>query len=105
MSITITDELMSSHRTRHVAARDPEHNCDWRVSWLPGGTLTWNQATTAMILAEEVADGTGNRADKRRGFIEAHERARPIRRRRRGQNQHHCVLEAVPDPAARPRPR
>jgi putative transposase len=55
-----------------VKMRDPGHPGDWRVSWLPGKTLTRNQAITAMILAGETADRTGDHTGKRWIFIEAH---------------------------------
>lgn len=56
MAMTITDDRMTSD-TPHRAARNPEHQGVWGVSWLLGRTLTRNQAITAMTLAETVATG------------------------------------------------
>jgi hypothetical protein len=47
----ITDTEMSSTETRHTA-RAAEGG--WTVSWLPGSTLTQNQAVAAMTIAEAV---------------------------------------------------
>ena len=43
---------MSSDMTRHTAQASPD---GWEVSWLPGRVLSRDQATTAMVLTEAVA--------------------------------------------------
>ena len=53
--ITITDTTMTSPATPHTATTTGD---GWEVSWLPGRTLTRNQATTAMTIADMVG-GTG----------------------------------------------
>lgn len=53
--ITITDTTMTSLATPHTATAT---GGGWEVSWLPGRTLTQNQATTAMAIADMVG-GTG----------------------------------------------
>ena len=52
MATKITDTEMSSDLTRH-AARAAESG-GWTVSWLPGRTLTRDQAITAMTIAEMI---------------------------------------------------
>ena len=56
MNIKITDQAMTSDTTPH--STHPAGN-GWAVTWLPGRVLTRNQAITAMVLAETVADGLG----------------------------------------------
>jgi hypothetical protein len=51
--IRITDTFMSSPATPHTARATGE---GWAVSWLPGRTLTRNEATTAMVIANVVGD-------------------------------------------------
>lgn len=52
---------MTSDRTRHTArAAD---GGGWTVSWLPGRTLTQNQAVTAMTIAEAVKAHADDLAD------------------------------------------
>jgi hypothetical protein len=51
--IRITETFMSSPATPHAARAAGE---GWEVSWLPGRTLTRNQATTAMVIANVVGD-------------------------------------------------
>jgi hypothetical protein len=61
MATKISDTEMTSDETRHTA-RAAEGG-GWVVSWLPGRTLTQNQAITAMTIAEAVAahaDELGN---------------------------------------------
>ncbi len=58
--ITITDTSMSSPVTPHTAAAT---GAGWEVSWLPGRTLTRDQATTAMIIANIVGCRGVPRAD------------------------------------------
>ena len=67
MNIRITDEAMTSDTTPHSARAEGD---GWTVTWLPGRVLTRNQATTAMVLAETVAGGVGDHADKQWLFIE-----------------------------------
>src|SRR5258708_40179677 len=60
MSIRITDESMTSNRTRHTAELWPtpesgESPTMWPVSWLPERPLGRNEATTAMVLADVLA--------------------------------------------------
>jgi hypothetical protein len=52
MSISITDDAMNCDATGHTARRT---EAGWQVSWLPGRTLTRNQAITAMTLGEATA--------------------------------------------------
>jgi hypothetical protein len=52
--IRITGTSMSSPATPHTARAVGE---GWEVSWLPGRTLTRNQAVTAMVIAYTVAGG------------------------------------------------
>ncbi len=49
MSIGITDDQMNCNATGHTARRT---EAGWQVSWLPGRTLTRNQAITALTLSE-----------------------------------------------------
>ena len=49
MSIGISDDEMTCNATGHTAHRDES---GWHVSWLPGRTLTHNEAITAMVLGE-----------------------------------------------------
>jgi hypothetical protein len=74
VTLTITDETMTSDETSHNACRLwTEANPDadvWRVSWLPRADLTRNQAITAMSLAECVAPGIGDHDDERWLFID-----------------------------------
>jgi hypothetical protein len=49
--IRITGTSMTSPATPHTAAATAD---GWEVSWLPGRTLTRNQATTAMVIANIV---------------------------------------------------
>src|SRR5258708_2798739 len=75
MAIKITDETMTSDRTRHLAAYldnpagpdDPQEPY-WLVSWLPDRKLTRSQAVTAMTLAETVSGG-GARSDRMWPFV------------------------------------
>lgn len=48
------DGLMSSDTTTHTAR---EVDNGWVVSWLPGRVVDRNQAVTAMLLVESVAEG------------------------------------------------
>jgi hypothetical protein len=61
MATRITDELMTSDRTRHAAmfyplSRSTDGPGAWVVSWLPTRALTRNQAVTAMTIAAAVND-------------------------------------------------
>jgi hypothetical protein len=53
MTIKISDTEMTSDITRHTAT-DTEDG--WAVTWLPGRTLTQNEAITAMTVAEMVIE-------------------------------------------------
>jgi hypothetical protein len=55
----ITETEMTSDLTRHTARAA---GGGWTVSWLPGRTLTQNQAVTAMTIAEIVAEHAGDLA-------------------------------------------
>jgi hypothetical protein len=58
MTLRISDQVMTSDATRHTARQlRPDV---WTVSWLPGRLLDRNQATTAMVLAEKVAETVAN---------------------------------------------
>src|SRR5690349_7922459 len=52
MNIEITEDQMNCNATGHTAQRG---ETGWQVSWLPGRTLTRNQAITAMVLGEAAA--------------------------------------------------
>ena len=67
MNIRITDETMISDTTPRSARAEGD---GWSVTWLAGRVLTRNQAITAMVLAETVAGGVGDRIGKRWLFIE-----------------------------------
>lgn len=53
-ALTITDQIMRSAATPHTASHS-EHG--WQVTWLPGRTLSRNQAVTAMTIAQTVGNG------------------------------------------------
>lgn len=53
MTLTPTDDRITSDETAHFASRT---NDGWTVSWWPGRTLDRNAATTAMTIAEMIAD-------------------------------------------------
>lgn len=53
MATRITDHEMTSDHTRHTARANADGG--WVVTWLPGRTLTHNQAITAMTIAEVLA--------------------------------------------------
>jgi hypothetical protein len=69
MSVKIGDQAMTGEATRHTARRAGDGS--WEVSWLPGWALTRDQATTAMMLAERVAAGTGLHDDGVWAHLEA----------------------------------
>lgn len=52
MSIGISDDEMTCNATQRTARRGES---GWQVSWLPGRTLTRDQAITAMVLTEVAA--------------------------------------------------
>ena len=55
MATKITDTEMSSDQTRHTAtAVSGSRYGSWTVTWLPGLCLSYNQAITAMTLAEVI---------------------------------------------------
>ena len=51
-----TDMTSTSGHTAHAVDEQKPYG-RWRVSWLPGRTVSHNQATTALILAEHIAAG------------------------------------------------
>lgn len=53
MTLTITDEALTSDATRHPDPVPGERG--WVVSWMPERVLSRNQAITAMTIAEAVA--------------------------------------------------
>jgi hypothetical protein len=53
MGIKIGDTEMTSDVTRHTATRTGD---GWAITWLPGRTLTQNEAITAMTVAEMVIE-------------------------------------------------
>ena len=55
MTLTITDDAMTSDRTPHTARPAPGRRRAWQVSWLPGRRMDRNTAITAMILADTAA--------------------------------------------------
>jgi hypothetical protein len=77
MALTITGRVMRSPDTAHAAEHVRQGGADeWRVTWLPGRSLTRDQAAAAMELAEAVGqmpadcdpslydDGFWSRADE-----------------------------------------
>jgi hypothetical protein len=54
MSIESTDDQMACAAIGHTARRT---ETGWQVPWLPGRTLTRNQAATAMVLGEAAGRG------------------------------------------------
>lgn len=53
MATKISDTEMTSDVTRHTATR----TCGgWTVTWLPGRTLTRDEAITAMTIAEMIIE-------------------------------------------------
>jgi hypothetical protein len=59
MALTITDTLISSDRTAHLACAYIPGRPDegWQVSWLPGAVVGQRTAITAMTLADLVSEG------------------------------------------------
>jgi hypothetical protein len=55
MTLTITDDAMTSDHTPHTARPSPGRQHAWQVSWLPGRLMDRNSAITAMILADTAA--------------------------------------------------
>jgi hypothetical protein len=55
MTLTITDDAMTSDHTPHTARPAPGRQQAWQVSWLPGRLMDRNTAITAMILADTAA--------------------------------------------------
>lgn len=58
MTITITDTEMTSGQSPHAARLG---DGGWEATWLPGRSLTRDQAITAMTLAEAATPGAGSR--------------------------------------------
>lgn len=57
--LSYTDDLIRSGITSHIAERiavPSDSGETWVVSWMPEQRLSRNQATTAMVLAEYVAN-------------------------------------------------
>jgi hypothetical protein len=62
MTLTITDRLICSDLTHHTAKLVGQGDAaGWRVSWLPGQTLTLSQAEAAMNLAEAFSGMSAHR--------------------------------------------
>jgi hypothetical protein len=61
MATRITDAAMTSNQTRHSAQAAPGGG--WAVTWLPGRTLTRDQAITAMVITEYVQAHADDLAD------------------------------------------
>jgi len=59
---------VTAHRAKRIAIRPgrTETREYWLVSWLPHRTLTRGQATTAMLLAEAIAEGVDDRQRRQR---------------------------------------
>jgi hypothetical protein len=61
MSLRMSEELIASTETPHVAWWNPDAAADgrgaWVVSWLPQRLLTKEQALAAMMVADTVAKG------------------------------------------------
>lgn len=60
MPIKITSDEMTSDLTLHTARATDD---GWSVTWLPARALTWNEAITAMTLAEMVRGLLGDEAN------------------------------------------
>lgn len=64
MTLNITDEQITSETTTHTARFSPYAAADgqgaWAVTWLRGRLLTFNQAITAMTIAETVGAAGGH---------------------------------------------
>jgi hypothetical protein len=60
MALTISDDGISSDRSRHTARLAPGSGQLWEVSWLPGRHMDRNSAITAMVLADVTAYGAVN---------------------------------------------
>jgi len=54
MALRITESSITSDGTAHTARISPD---GWQVSWLPGRTLTRNQAVSALMLTQEASRG------------------------------------------------
>lgn len=61
MAIKISEAEMTSDITRHTATHVDD---GWTVTWLPGRTLTQNEAITAMTIAEMVIERAHILADQ-----------------------------------------
>lgn len=61
MSTTITTTTMTSTDTPHTAHKT---NSGWCVSWLPGRALSFDQACTAMTIAETCGRGRAVPGDR-----------------------------------------
>jgi hypothetical protein len=60
VALTITDKIMRSDQTAHIARLcHSEAGDTWRVSWLPRRLMDRNAAITAMTLADLVSEGEG----------------------------------------------
>ena len=59
MALTITDTLITSDHTAHLACAYIPGRPDegWQVSWLPGAVVGQRTAITAMTLADLVSEG------------------------------------------------
>jgi hypothetical protein len=61
MATKISDTEMTSDITRHTATHTDD---GWTVTWLPGRTLTRDEAITAMTVAEMVIERAQILADR-----------------------------------------
>lgn len=59
MTLSISDTSITSDLSKHSAKLVDENNPEsgWEVSWMPDTTLSKQEATTAMLIADEVAKG------------------------------------------------
>lgn len=57
MTLTISEDRMTSDITRHEAQRAAAEEQCWTVSWWPARRLDRNQAISALTLAEFVEQG------------------------------------------------
>ena len=72
MTITITDNQITSDLTRNTAERRHFEAGDaWRVSWLPRRLMDKNAAITAMVITDRVGAGVGLSDDPVWPFIES----------------------------------
>lgn len=56
MTLTMGEHRITSDVTSHYAEVDRPGSTQWRLSWLPGRTFSYNSAISALTAAEALAD-------------------------------------------------